>query len=71
MNSQVKNRKHQIPKSLHTITAIANVARFIKTVHTHADDAAAIRSAVIVLGYIDTPDTYELAAKALKALNAL
>lgn len=62
-----------IPKSLHTITALANVARNVLAQHPDAvrliDDPAkradwAVGVALAILGYADADDTYNLRAKA-------
>lgn len=64
------NRTHQIPKSLHTITVFVRVAKLIQaTDQTGLRNDDAIERAAAVLGYGDTPDNYELKAKALKQLN--
>ncbi len=57
-----------IPKSLHTVTVLVNVARVIQRV-TDETNSSAVQSARLALGYGDTPDTYDLAAKAVKAMG--
>ena len=60
-----------IPKSLHTVTVIVRLARFFRGFTVMGDDlnARSIAYAVEKLGYADTPDTHELAAKALEILE--
>lgn len=57
-----------LPKSLHTITAIVRVARFIMAEGRHTA-AEAVGDAVNVLGYDNAADPDGLAAKALAQLN--
>ncbi len=59
----------QIPKSLHTITVLARVARLVKPQHPNASDEQLIAIAAIELGYVDAADPYMLKFKALKALQ--
>lgn len=54
-----------IPKSLHTVTALQNVARLINP----AAPASAVRAAAAALGYPDTPDVYGLIERAIKGLT--
>lgn len=64
-----------IPKSLHTITALANVARHMMNVSGTADDIANhaafyVDRAAEILGYpADSTDTYGLKAKAAATLS--
>jgi hypothetical protein len=55
-----------IPKSLHTVTALVNVARYIRTPTGTAEDA--VIRATILLGYTDAPDPHGLIARAIAAL---
>lgn len=57
-----------IPKSLHTVTAIVNVARAIIVLNGNTSNADAISAALVILGHADSADTYGLADKARKAL---
>lgn len=56
-----------LPKSLHTVTVLVNVARIFQKMTGAAADEA-IRLALGSLGYADAPDVYELAAKARAVL---
>jgi len=55
-----------IPKSLHTVTVLVAVARAAYDEGLNAQEA--IADALAVLGYANTPDTYQLADKARKVL---
>jgi hypothetical protein len=55
-----------IPKSLHTITVIVNVAR---TMPAHDNPYERIESALAILGYAGTPDPYGLKDKAAGILS--
>lgn len=63
-----------IPKSLHTVTVIAAIARTFATwPDVPADQLdsmirVAVHEALHVLGYADAPDAYGLADKARKVL---
>ncbi len=60
-------KQNILPKSLHTITVLVNVARQSPY---PADAATAVVWALGVLGYdATTPDTYQLAAKARAILS--
>jgi hypothetical protein len=61
-------KSNDLPKSLHTITAIARVARFIHAEGRHTKEEA-IRDAVEVLGYATAGDPHKLAEKALGTLT--
>lgn len=58
-----------LAKSLHTISAIQNVARHLLQCGTAADNESAVAGAVAVLGYAGAADEYGLAAKALATMN--
>jgi hypothetical protein len=58
-----------IPKSLHTVTVLVNVARKLRTIHCNLSPRSLISEAVAVLGYGDTPDVYGLATKAVAILE--
>jgi hypothetical protein len=55
-----------LPKSLHTVTVLVNVARVLRAPTETAESA--VSRALIVLGYADTPDAYGLADKARAVL---
>lgn len=62
-----------LPKSLHTVTVLVNVARYVlKHGPCHADKsrAEAVEDALILLGYDTDPaaDPYGLAARAVAEL---
>lgn len=57
-----------LPKSIHTVSAIVNVARLIMA-NTTATQAAAVRDALEALGYSPENDPYGLAATALRQLE--
>lgn len=63
-----------LPKSLHTVTAIVQVARLIFDASAKACDpitkVGAVEEALAALGYAGAADPHGLAAKALKALEA-
>jgi len=40
-----------LTKSLHTVTAVTNVARFIQTVRPYGTAEALLQAALVVLGY--------------------
>jgi hypothetical protein len=64
-----------IPKSLHTVTVLVNVAReHVRNAGLSYTSAplcyqVAVRHALKVLGYADTPDAYGLAARAVAILE--
>jgi hypothetical protein len=58
-----------IPKSLHTVTVLVRVAGLLRRSAPWANDGNLIELAAIELGYVDTPDTHQLKAKALKAMQ--
>ena len=59
-----------IPKSLHTVTALVNVARHLNPAPTPAECAQLAPRAAAILGYPDdTADTYGLIARAAAALQ--
>lgn len=57
-----------IAKSLHTVSALVNTARYIMGV-TSTDPETALHMAKDVLGLGDKPDPYGLEATALKQLK--
>jgi len=56
----------QLPKSLHTVTVLVNVARLYQSFGNALD--ASLEAALQALGYAGAADTYELAAKARAVL---
>lgn len=59
-----------IPKSLHTITALVNVARYIDARPQSCDCLPLAIRAAQILGYpLDTPDTYRLIERAAASLS--
>jgi hypothetical protein len=62
-----------LAKSLHTITAIQRMAEYIRKHGPCAElktDAQAVREALEAFGYADAADPYDLAGKALKAIQS-
>lgn len=63
---------NNLPKSLHTVTVLVNVARYVLK---HGPCAAmksraeAVEDALEILGYSRSADTYALAAAAIKQLG--
>ena len=54
-----------LPKSLHTVTVLVNVARAIAALNGRGREPAEyVDTALSVLGYAGTPDAYGLADKA-------
>lgn len=64
----MSTKSKTLAKSLHTVTAIVQVARLLKSVHVTYDNAEAVACALIVLGYEGASDPYDLAARALASL---
>jgi hypothetical protein len=60
-----------LAKSLHTVTAIVQVARFYKATHDGIGFDDAVHAALSILGYDMrvTPDVYGLADKALSIVK--
>jgi hypothetical protein len=63
-----------IPKSLHTVTVLVNVAREILLRGDYGNTSPlrcmlAVDKARRILGYADTPDVYSLAARAVVILE--
>jgi hypothetical protein len=56
-----------IPKSLHTVTVLARVAKFMRDFEP--SDECAMSAALALLGYHGAKDTHGLAAAASKALG--
>lgn len=66
MSTQTKT----LAKSLHTVTALADAALFIRTQENdEISDADAMQAALELFGYAGANDPYGLADKALVALN--
>lgn len=60
-----------LPKSLHTVTAIVRVARYVQSrARPGASTKEAVEAAVYILGYTNVDDPYGLAAAAIKQLEA-
>jgi len=57
-----------LPKSLHTVTAWVNVARFLATQNGLSPNNAA-HAAAHILGLDEMSDTYELRAAVIKQLE--
>ncbi len=53
-----------IPKSLHTLTVIVNVARVLDLELVGACGGDSVTAALDVLGYTGAPDEHQLASKA-------
>jgi hypothetical protein len=58
-----------LPKSLHTVTVLANVAEDLIATGRFKAPRAAVKAVLGMLGYADTPDTYGLADKAVAVLE--
>lgn len=58
-----------VPKSLHTVRVLVEVARLYMQHDTELSADTAVTQALIVLGYGNTPDIYELGNKAVQQLN--
>jgi hypothetical protein len=60
-----------LAKSLHTVTALVQVARYYKASNDGVSLKTAVYAALAILGYDvhDVADPYDLAAKALTILN--
>jgi hypothetical protein len=58
-----------VPKSLHTVTALINVAKLIKQSSPTLDNAKAVEQALNVLGYNIEFDSYKLTEQAIAKLN--
>lgn len=59
-----------IPKSLHTITSLVNVARFLMQERAGLVPSAAVLRAAEILGYGNAADPYGLRDKAVAKLFA-
>jgi hypothetical protein len=64
-----------IPKSLHTVSVLVNVARELILVRKDAglpvpNSTQAVDAAAVILGYGDAADDYGLKAKAVRVLSA-
>lgn len=60
----------KLPKSLHTVTALVNVAIALRSARGVAiSNVDAVTDALIALGYRNTPDEYNLASAAVKILD--
>ena len=58
-----------LAKSLHTVTVLVRVAHLLIKRELAYSNTEAVAGALQVLGLSDMPDTYGLAAQALKQLN--
>lgn len=58
-----------IPKSLHTVTVLRKFAALRMTGDPNQRPADAVAEVLELLGYADTPDTHELAAKTVEMLE--
>ena len=58
-----------IAKSLHTVTVLVRVARLLLKRDLAFSNVEAVNGALQVLGLSDMPDSYGLAAQAVKQLN--
>ena len=61
-----------LPKSLHTVTVLVNVARECMAHREYSDrpgDHDAVADALAILGYTGAPDAYGLADKARAVLS--
>ena len=59
-----------LPKSLHTVTVLVNVARLVAdTARNPMSYEEAISDALMALGYADCTDTHNLVGAALKAMS--
>lgn len=59
-----------IPKSLHTVTVLVNVAKILEDVYgKECSSAELVELAATCLGYGDETDTYSLKEQAVKKLN--
>ena len=58
-----------VPKSLHTVTALINVAKLIKQSSPALENAKAVEQALNVLGYNIGFDDYKLTEQAIAKLN--
>jgi hypothetical protein len=59
-----------LAKSLHTITVLLRVAELYQQNDAKLSAAAAMTKALTTLGYLHAEDPYQLAATALKQLEA-
>lgn len=57
-----------IPKSLHTVTVLVTMARYIKASAPGGSDSYYVHLAVATLGYTDECDTYSLIHQAIKKM---
>lgn len=58
-----------LPKSLHTVTALARLAAYIRRTSRHNDAETCMNLAFGVFGYDRDADPYDLASKALAAME--
>lgn len=58
-----------IPKSLHTVTAIVAVARYINPTPAACECAQLARHAAVILGHDPADDTYGLIGRAADTLK--
>ena len=64
----MSTKSKTLAKSLHTVTAIAAVARLIARTNPALTNESAVNAALVVLGYEGASDPYGLAARALASL---
>jgi hypothetical protein len=59
-----------IPKSLHTVTALVALAKYVKATGSDADtNIGAVYAATNILGYSVKNDVYNLVDKAIRAMD--
>lgn len=58
-----------LAKSLHTVTVLVRVATMLRNRDLAYSNVEAVYGALQVLGLVDMPDAYGLAAQAVKQLN--
>ena len=58
-----------IPKSLHTVTVLVTMARYMKAFTPGGSDSYYVHLAVSTLGYVDESDTYSLIHQAIKKMG--
>lgn len=58
-----------LPKSLHTVTVLATVARMLKAANPSLSNDQAVNNAIVSLGYTIEQDYYNLATMAIKKLS--
>lgn len=58
-----------LAKSLHTVSVLVKLSRFIQEATSLKDNEASLKAALVVLGYDTSADPHGLAEAALKQLN--